>query len=142
MTHKGYPCGAEHAHAGLAARRRDLAIAGTAFACLSSAFVVSPATAETGPVVCPFRLATGLPCPGCGLVRSWVALAHGDVQTALSRHAFGPLLFGLAVVGVIAVAYAFARRRAPFDLAARAASAPGIALATVWCGWWFAGLVA
>ena len=142
MTQKAYRCGAEHAHAGLAVRRRDIAIAGTAFACLSTAFVVSPETAETGPVVCPFRLATGLPCPGCGLVRSWVALAHGDVQTALLRHAFGPLLFGLAIVGVVAVAYASARRRGPVDLAARTASGPGIALAMVWCGWWLAGLVA
>ena len=31
-----------------------------------------------GPVVCPFRAATGLPCPLCGATRAFVLAGHGD----------------------------------------------------------------
>lgn len=110
--------------------------------CLATAFVLSPAAAENGPVICPFRLMTGLPCPGCGLTRSWIALAHGDPGTAFARHAFGPVLFALAIIAVATTVYSLARRREPVDLAARAGSRPAVALATVWCTVWLAGLLA
>jgi hypothetical protein len=116
--------------------RRDLAIAGSALACLSAAFVIPQTAIEDGPVVCPFRLATGLPCPGCGLARSWVALAHGDVETAFARHAFGPLLFVLSVAAVVAVGHRLVRGRRPANLARLAGSRGGIALAVVWCAAW------
>ena len=55
-------------------------------------------------MLCPFRLATGLPCPGCGLTRSWVAAAHGDLSTAFADNAFGPLsLVAVALAVVTAV---------------------------------------
>ena len=76
------------------------ALSAVALACLCAAFVLSPATVETGPTICPFRLVTGLPCPGCGLTRSWVALAHGRVSDSFGANLFGPLAFGLA--GVVA----------------------------------------
>jgi len=73
------------------------ALSAIALACLCAAFVFSPATVASGPTICPFRLATGLPCPGCGLTRSWVALAHGRVSDSFGANLFGPLAFGLAV---------------------------------------------
>lgn len=39
---------------------------------------------------CPFHSATGLPCPGCGLTRGMVALAHGDWRKATTFHPFTP----------------------------------------------------
>lgn len=72
------------------------ALSAIALACLCAAFVFSPATVESGPTICPFRLATGLPCPGCGLTRSWVALAHGRVSDSFGANLFGPLAFGIA----------------------------------------------
>ena len=44
---------------------------------------------ESGPVLSPFRLTTGLPDPGCGMTRSIVALAHGDLAASLFFHPLG-----------------------------------------------------
>lgn len=118
--------------------RRDLAIAGSALACLAAAVVMPQSAIEDGPVVCPFRLATGLPCPGCGLARSWVALAHGDIETAFDRHRFGPLLFALSVAAVVAVGLRLIGGARPLNLGALAGSRVGLGIATVWCATWAA----
>jgi len=34
------------------------------------------------PELCTLRRFTGINCPGCGLTRSFIALAHGDVRSA------------------------------------------------------------
>ncbi|MEI7056397.1 DUF2752 domain-containing protein [Nocardioides sp. CCNWLW239] len=71
---------------------------------------------EDGPVLCPFRLLTGLPCPGCGLTRSWVYLMHGDLGSSLASNWFGPLLvLGVIVLAVVSVRARLAGRR-PTDL--------------------------
>jgi hypothetical protein len=81
------------------ARTRGLAAA----AVLGCAAVWPAAHAEDGPVVCPFRLMTGLPCPLCGMTRSFVYTVHGRLDDAFAAHLFGPalvLLFALwAVTG-------------------------------------------
>lgn len=63
---------------------------------------------EGGFVFCLIRRFTGLPCPGCGLTRSFCALAKGDVARSFGFHWLGPLLFVMAccywVRGVAAVA--------------------------------------
>lgn len=51
--------------------------------------------------VCPFRAATGIPCPGCGLTTATVELLHGDLGGSLHTHAFAPL-FLLAIVLMLA----------------------------------------
>ncbi len=53
------------------------------------------------PGVCAFNNATGLPCPGCGLTRSWVALAAGDLQRSLSRHRLGWLFMLYALLQAV-----------------------------------------
>ena len=65
---------------------------------LAAAALAPPAWLQHAPVLCPFRLATGLPCPGCGITRSLVALAHGDLSAAIYFHPLG------AVVGALLVA--------------------------------------
>lgn len=44
-------------------------------------------------LVCPVRYWTGVPCPTCGMTRSFTALVQGDWQQAIAYHLFGPILF-------------------------------------------------
>jgi len=44
------------------------------------------------PEVCGFKRVTGLPCPGCGLTRSWVAAVHGDLAASFAFHRLGWLV--------------------------------------------------
>lgn len=85
-------------------------------AALLVACSLPPDHIEDGPVVCPFRRLTGLPCPGCGLTRSWVYLAHARWADAVAAHPFGALAAVAALVLVVAVVVARARRRPPPDL--------------------------
>ncbi|HZU26576.1 MAG TPA: DUF2752 domain-containing protein [Bryobacteraceae bacterium] len=47
---------------------------------------------------CTFRQAFGIPCPNCGMTRSFVLAVHGDVHDAMLLNPAGPLL----VAGVLA----------------------------------------
>jgi hypothetical protein len=49
------------------------------------------------PVLCPFRALTGLPCPSCGLTRSFIALGHLQLGESLAYHPLGPLCYALVV---------------------------------------------
>lgn len=62
------------------------------------------------PSLCPFHNLTGLPCPGCGLTRSFVCCAHGQITAAFAYHPLGPILFGGAS---LLVTNALLGRRAP-----------------------------
>ncbi len=53
---------------------------------------------EGGFIICAVRRATGLPCPGCGLTRSFCAMAKGEVTRAGQFHALGPAMFTFASV--------------------------------------------
>jgi hypothetical protein len=48
--------------------------------------------------VCPFKNATGLPCPGCGLTHSFCALAKGHLASAFAYNVLGPPLFLIFVL--------------------------------------------
>jgi hypothetical protein len=107
-------------------------LAAASTAALAVAFAVSPARVESGPVLCPFRLATGLPCPGCGLTRSWVFLAHGDFAAALRANPFGYLTMAAAIVIVaIAVTAAVSRRPLP-SMSPLVRSRPFLVVMGVW----------
>jgi len=71
--------------------------AGLVWALLSAVFAASvllPLPASGGriahlPSVCLFYQLTGLPCPGCGLTRSFVCIGHGYWRDSLHWHPLG-----------------------------------------------------
>jgi hypothetical protein len=73
--------------------------------------VLSGGETGDGPVLCPFRLATGLPCPFCGLTRSMLAAGGGDWETSLQLSPLGPVVLVLAAPILVWIAVATARRR-------------------------------
>ena len=85
-------------------------VAAGAAAALGAAFLISPDHVEDGPVICPFRRLTGLPCPGCGLTRSWVYLAHGQWGDSFAAHPFGVVAVLAALTLVVVVTVALVRR--------------------------------
>ena len=50
-------------------------------------------------VICPFRRLTGLPCPACGVTRSWQAAAHLHPRDSLAYHPLGAVTL-LAAAGI------------------------------------------
>ena len=53
---------------------------------------------------CPVRHLTGIPCPTCGMTRSFMAIAQGHWSQALAHHWFGPILFFTFLVAAIHIA--------------------------------------
>jgi len=84
------------------------------------------------PAFCLFKAATGLPCPGCGVTRSIVAILRGDFSHA-SAAGVAVLLF-FAHSAAIAVAESVAAI-APEAAAARRLIADKLLLASLLLAW-------
>lgn len=52
---------------------------------------------EDGPILCPVRILTGYPCPGCGGTRAMGSIALGQFDQAWS---FNPLAFLFVIVSI------------------------------------------
>lgn len=50
---------------------------------------------QTGRTLCLFKNLFGTECPGCGLTRSFSALVHGDILSAISFNASVVIVFPL-----------------------------------------------
>jgi hypothetical protein len=92
-------------------RRFDLAVVAGLGAALAIGLAVRPSFEEGGvvlrlfgvplPATCWFRLATGLPCAGCGMTRAVVLALHGEPRAAWQAHPFALPLLGLAGLQLI-----------------------------------------
>ena len=56
-----------------------------------------------GVPICLFRYLTGLPCPGCGLTRSFSCILHGEFERGYEYHPFGYFLLPLFIMVAITV---------------------------------------
>lgn len=58
-------------------------------------------TIETDQSLCPFKMLTGFPCPGCGITKSIIFLYQGDLTKSVSYHLFGPFTILFCVVAIV-----------------------------------------
>ena len=58
---------------------------------------------ETAQSLCPLKMLTGFPCPGCGITKSLVYFYEGNLWKSLTFHIFGPfvILFSLMTIEVL-----------------------------------------
>jgi hypothetical protein len=58
---------------------------------------------DTDQSLCPLKMLTGFPCPGCGITKSLVYFYEGDVIKSLYYHILGPfvVLFCVMVILVL-----------------------------------------
>ncbi len=57
------------------------------------------------PPVCPHRILYSGSCPGCGLIRSFTALTHGQLATSWKYHRMGIFLYILIALQIPARFY-------------------------------------
>lgn len=84
---------------------------------------------HTGGGLCLYKRFLGVECPGCGLTRGFVQLAHGDVVAAVKLNPMTPALFFL-MIGRLALAlvYCFGRLDVTIRLPGRWGSRLWVAL--------------
>ena len=100
-----------------------------ASAALIAAALLPDRAVRDGPVLCLFRRVTGLPCPSCGLTRSWQAAGHGRLLDATRYHPLG--LPTMAVAAWITL-----DRDAERRLTTRSSSAWTTAAVLAWFATW------
>lgn len=101
-------------------RMLDVGLGGLAAAQLGAAAWLRPAgraltLADGRPLggMCLSHELFGIDCPFCGMTRSFVALAHGDLRASLAWHPAGPLLFVAMMLLIAAVLVVAVRRTQP-----------------------------
>ena len=119
----------------LATRTVVLGMAAVSFVGLIIARLWPMQSVDSGEPTCLLRIMTGLPGPGCGMTRSWVHLAHGDVLTAFEYNVFGPLGMAVAAGIVVYTAVALVRRRPPERVLDVVDPRIAAALVAVWIGY-------
>lgn len=73
--------------------------------------VVLPVTDTSLPGTCTFRKLTGVPCPGCGLTRSFISMGHGRIAEAWRYNPAGLFFFAVVLFQIPYRFYQLARIR-------------------------------
>jgi hypothetical protein len=55
---------------------------------------------ETDQSLCPLKMLSGFPCPGCGITKSLVYFYEGDLQKSLYYHILGPFVIVFCIVTI------------------------------------------
>jgi hypothetical protein len=100
---------------------RALGAAGLA-AVFAASFILPPS--GLGISTCVFRNTFGIPCPGCGLTRSFAAISHGQLAAALRSHPLGILIYGSMFIYMLKWATEALLRRRLFARLEEKASLP------------------
>ena len=70
---------------------------------------------ETDQSICPFKMITGFPCPGCGITKSLVFLYEGDFVKSIYYHLFGPLTFLFSIAAILVLSLELATKKEYFQ---------------------------
>ncbi|MFI5401403.1 MAG: DUF2752 domain-containing protein [Planctomycetota bacterium] len=62
---------------------------------------------------CWFREATGIPCPTCGMTRSYVSMLEGDVAGSFRAHPAGPVMLLATAAALVGILFVTLCRRSP-----------------------------
>ncbi len=118
-------------------RAEAATVAGVGIAAVAASSLWTTHAVQHGPQLCPLRALTGLPCPGCGLTRSWVFAAHGDLASAFGFNAFGPVFFAVLLVAALVAGWTLiSGRRGGWDRMRSVVVGPvGIVLIVAWLGY-------
>jgi hypothetical protein len=82
--------------------RKLFAIAGALLTLAIPYFIMlQNAHIETAQSLCPFKMLTGFPCPGCGITKSLIFLYEGNLSKSIYYHLFGPLLFLFCIAAIL-----------------------------------------
>jgi hypothetical protein len=111
-TSSSCSCEAGHARHGAGGGRfGQLATAVSLIAIFPLARALTPLLLRDALPLCPFRCATGKPCPLCGLTRAFAMASHGRWRDALKFNLLWPLFAGVIVLfSVLLVSDACTRR--------------------------------
>ena len=96
-----------------------------------------------GVIACPIKLASGLPCPGCGLTRATLAMFQLDFRTMLTFHPLAPVLSPLVFWVIGTSTYRYIRGSSPRhqDPLSAVPKAVWILLLVVFLGLWLVRLL-
>lgn len=56
---------------------------------------------ETEQSLCPFKMVTGFPCPGCGITKSIIFFYQGDLLKSIEYHILGPFVPIASLIAII-----------------------------------------
>lgn len=56
---------------------------------------------ETDQSLCPLKMLSGFPCPGCGITKSLVYFYEGDLVKSLYYHILGPFVILFCIVTIV-----------------------------------------
>ena len=56
---------------------------------------------ETAQSLCPLKMLSGFPCPGCGITKSLVYFYEGDLQKSLYYHILGPFVITFCIATIV-----------------------------------------
>ena len=76
------------------------AIGGSLLLGVGGGRVTLPGVGWATPSVCMFKNLTGLDCPGCGLSRAFICIAHGDMAAAWGYNPASWLVFFFVAVQI------------------------------------------
>lgn len=62
--------------------------------------IALPGSPYVLPELCTLKRNVGIPCPGCGMTRAFVCLAHGDVAAAWRFNPVALIAFGVVVAQI------------------------------------------